>query len=79
MDHQLKGATVAAKTIGTLPETRNGATCRRCQKSVVWITTVTGLRLLFNSDPLVVKTDGNPISGRVVEHVDEDEVHGCPR
>ena len=58
---------------------RNGqrrATCRFCQKSVLWVKTVNRERfMLFNGDAVALKTGRDDTTGDPVEYLDRADCH----
>lgn len=44
--------------------------CRSCGAAIEWAETTQGRRIPFDGEIVVARSQGNPITGRVVEYVD---------
>lgn len=57
--------------IAIYADSRGKDRCRSCGAPIEWAEVVaSGKRMPFDRELVVVRTEGNPITGRVIEHVD---------
>lgn len=67
--------------IAIYQDSKGRGTCRSCGAAIVWAETVRGKRMPLDAEYLVLRTQGSPIEGRVVEYVDSASSHfsTCPQ
>lgn len=56
--------------IAIYQDSKGKGQCRSCGAPVEWAETVRGKRMPFDGETVALRTQGNPITGRVIEYVD---------
>ena len=58
--------------IGIFQDSKGRGECRSCHARITWAETLKGKRMPFDGELVIVRMEGNPIDGRVVEYLDTD-------
>lgn len=58
--------------IGIYADSKGRGRCRSCHAAITWAETIRGKRIPLDGEVVTVRTEGSPITGRVVEYIDTD-------
>lgn len=58
--------------VAIVHDSKGRGTCRSCKAPITWARTIRGKAIPFDGDIVVVRTEGSPLTGSVVEYVDTD-------
>ncbi len=68
--------------IAIVQDSKRPGACRSCHAPITWATTIRGKHMPFDGEIVVVRTEGSPLTGTVVEYVDTDitpsHFQSCP-